>query len=279
MKFWKMQSAGNDYVYVDIRGEKTQADWPAVARLVSDRHFGIGSDGLVLLTEAGAGDCGMRIFNADGSEGSMCGNALCCIGRFLYEREQEEGRKEYWIETAAGLRIVQADRAECGVAVRVNMGSIRVEPRPVAVYLRRCMAAYRADAGNPHLVLFCGIPNAAEAEQFGRRLQKNSRYPDGCNVEFCEILARDCMQVLVWERGSGRTLACGSGAAAAFAAGRMLGLVDARVRMRMPGGELSLSEENGEVWLSGPAQTVFEGTCSPENCIPGRSFVSSGRRE
>lgn len=264
MKFLKMQVAGNDYVYMDIRDCAEDMEWPRLARQVSDRHFGIGADGLVLITASDAADCGMVMFNADGSEGRICGNALRCVGHYLYKTENYTDAADFLIETASGVRVVQVRPEEKEFMIRVNMGTAQIGDRPLPVRLRQRTPAYAVDVGNPHLVLFRRMLDETELMYYGPRLERHPQFPEGCNVEFCAVPERSRMQVLVWERGSGRTLSCGSGAVASFAAARKLGMVEQQVRLQMPGGEFRLSEEEGEIWLAGPAEVVFWGTIAED---------------
>lgn len=285
MELFKMQVAGNDYLFVDLRIQKdTDRDWRLLAGELSDRHFGLGADGLVLLRPSEQAACKMEFYNADGSTGKMCGTALACIGRYLKERMQEAEeewapdakkpdavQRGYRIETAGGLRSVEIFPEEDWKA-RIWMGNPTVWKRPCVVYAGRRIPAYRVQVGNPHLVLFASGLGDAELNRFGPGLSCHPVFPDGCNVEFVRLLGRSRMQVLVWERGSGRTLACGTGATAAFAAARALKLVPPDMNVEMPGGMLQASERDGAFWLESHPKEIFFGkleigACNSKNPV------------
>lgn len=258
MEFIKMQAAGNDYIYVDFRRDNREPDWRSFAKMASDRHFGIGGDGVVGIFPSGEADVKMRMWNADGSEGQICGNALRCVGLLLYMESEEEMVQEYLIDTADGVRTVRVLPREGEPVVQVNMGAA-VFGKRYTVRIQDRVIAYSVDMGNPHLVLFRRQLNRRELHRYGSRLSVHPAFPDGCNVEMVSVTSPRELQVLVWERGSGETLSCGSGAAAVFAISRVHGLVEDRVTVQMPGGTMQVFEQSGEIWLEGPARQVFRG--------------------
>lgn len=280
MELFKMQVAGNDYLFVDLRIQKeTETDWRLLAEEFSNRHFGLGADGLVLLRHSEQATCRMEFYNADGSTGKMCGTALACIGRYLKERMQEAEeewtqetkkgvvtQRGYRVETDSGLRSVEIFPQEDWKA-RIWMGKPVVWERPCIVYAGRRTPAYRVQAGNAHLVLFASGLGERELNRFGPGLSCHPVFPEGCNVEFVRLLGRNLMQVLVWERGSGRTLACGTGATAAFAAARALKLVPDAVEVEMPGGMLRVSEQDGDCFLESHPKEIFYGKLEIGGCI------------
>ena len=276
MRFVKLHGAGNDYIYVDAR--ERDMDWPDLARRVSDRHFGIGSDGLILLRESESADARMQMFNADGSEGMMCGNGIRCFVRFgLDSFALDDARSSFDIETASGVLNVRPIR-EGGVMTRasVSMGEPELRPSRVPVAasddLERVLNYPLAvdgneilvscvSMGNPHAVAFLDDPvDDYELTRIGPMVENHPFFPDRVNYEIVNVLSRDTMKVRVWERGSGITLACGTGACAVVVAARLNGLVDDDVTVQLPGGDLRVSwPGEGEVVMEGPVARVFEG--------------------
>ena len=276
MRFVKLHGAGNDYIYVDAR--ERDMDWPDLARRVSDRHFGIGADGLILLRESESADARMQMFNADGSEGMMCGNGIRCFVRFgLDSFALDDARSSFDIETASGVLNVRPIR-EGGVMTRasVSMGEPELRPSRVPVaapddmerVLNYPLAVDGSDIlvscvsmGNPHAVAFLDDPvDDYELTRIGPMVENHPFFPDRVNYEIVNVLSRDRMKVRVWERGSGITLACGTGACAAVVAARLNGLVDDDVTVELPGGDLRVSwPGDGEVVMEGPVARVFEG--------------------
>ena len=287
MRFVKMHGAGNDYIYVDARDSGSSgrspanSDWEDVARRVSDRHFGIGSDGLILLRGSDVADARMQMFNADGSEGMMCGNGIRCLVRFgLDVSALSPSQDTFDIETASGVLNVRPIW-DGGAMTRasVSMGAPRLAPAEVPVIAPEgCADAESAlelplsvggedlrlscvSMGNPHAVQF--MDSAVEdypLTTIGPMVERHPAFPEGVNFEIVNVLARDRMRVRVWERGSGITLACGTGACAAMVAARLRGLVGDEVAVEMPGGELSIFwNGGGEVVMEGPVERVFDG--------------------
>jgi diaminopimelate epimerase len=288
MDFIKMHGAGNDFIIVDA-GD-TYRDWSRTARAACDRHYGIGGDGLLLLLPSDTADFRMRVFNADGSEADICGNGLRCLVRYYIDREELDFTiGEVTVETMVGLRKAVISGTE-GKAVRIQTGMGRPafpeEEIPVEIIRNRgniidinSMLCYPlviestalelnlVNMGNPHAVHFhrgsvAGFP----LSRLGSQVERHEIFPRGVNFEVAQILDRGRIEARVWERGVGETLACGSGACAITVAARMGGYVDDKVEIILPGGALEVEwDGEGEVLLSGPAETVFTGQWPDEN--------------
>ena len=273
MKFTKMQGIGNDYVYIDCFEEKVK-DPAALAIRMSKPHFGIGSDGLVLIEASEHADFGMRIFNSDGSEAEMCGNAARCVGRYVRERGLTD-KDEITLSTKAGIRRLWPE-VSGGIVrrVKVDMGSPELNPRLIGVdlpgdlvlrhrvqILGQTLFITAVSLGNPHCVIFVRDPELMDLQTIGPMLENHSLFPKRTNVEFVRVVRRDCLQMRVWERGSGETLGCGTGACAALVASVLCGLSDRTAQVRLPGGNLELmwNPEDNCVYQSGPAEFVFDG--------------------
>lgn len=263
MQFTKMEGLGNDYIYINCL-EAFPEELSALAVRLSDRHFGVGGDGLICIGPGREGDFSMHMFNADGSRGMMCGNGIRCVGKYVYDKKLTRKRC-LTIDTDAGPRELRLEvRREQVVRVSVNMGRPEVSP-PREVRLEGSFFPVQlVSVGNPHAVVFCGDPDAIDLEREGPLLENCPSFPGRVNVEFATLLRPDLLDVRVWERGSGVTLACGTGACACFAAARSRGLCRDRAVVRLPGGELELCWEDGTVWMAGPARTVFEGELTEE---------------
>ena len=273
MKFTKMQGIGNDYVYIDCFEEQVK-DPAALAIRMSKPHFGIGSDGLVLIEASEHADFGMRIFNSDGSEAEMCGNAARCVGRYVRERGLTD-KDEITLSTKAGIRRLWPE-VSGGIVrrVKVDMGSPELNPRLIGVdlpgdlvlrhrvqILGQTLFITAVSLGNPHCVIFVRDPELMDLQTIGPMLENHSLFPNRANVEFVRVVRRDCLQMRVWERGSGETLGCGTGACAALVASVLCGLSDRTAQVRLPGGHLELmwNPEDNCVYQSGPAEFVFDG--------------------
>jgi diaminopimelate epimerase len=272
LPFTKMQGLGNDYVYVE-EFNAPLADPARLAVAVSDRHFGVGGDGLVLIGPSEKADFRMRIFNADGSEAEMCGNATRCIGKYVYEKGLT-AKTELTLETLAGIRIL-ALRAEGArvEAVRVHMGRPALAPADIPMeaggdsFVDRDIfvdgTTFRGTAvsmGNPHLVI--PVPDAAgfDLERFGPLCERHPWFPKRVNTEFVQVLDRGRIRMRVWERGSGETLACGTGACAALVACSLNGWTERKAVLELRGGELEIEwAEDGAVYMTGGATIVFSG--------------------
>lgn len=274
MRFTKMHGAGNDYVYVDCFQETAPDNLPELARTISNRHFGVGGDGLILIRPSSVADARMQMFNADGSEAEMCGNGLRCVAKYVHDHGICR-RDRLKIETGAGVLSV-ALAIEDGKAVRVtvDMGEPILEARRIPTTLDgqrvvnrplpvgdRTFQATCVSMGNPHCVIF--VPEATDelVLGLGPRIERDSQFPARTNVEFVEVLSRNELRQRTWERGSGETLACGTGASAVCVAGVLTGRTDRRVLIHLLGGDLELhwNEADGHVYKTGPAVEVFQG--------------------
>lgn len=271
--FAKMQGCGNDYVYVDGFHHDV-ADPAALAKRISDRRYGVGSDGLILILPSERADVRMRMWNSDGSESEMCGNGIRCVAKYAYERGLAPKRPHLTAETGAGILdldlLVEGGRVN---AVAVDMGKPRLERaeipmrgppgRVVEEEIRAGDRTFRATClsmGNPHCVIF--VPRAAdfEVERYGPLLERHEAFPNRANVEFVEVLSRREVVQRTWERGAGETWACGTGASAVCVAGVLAGKADREVLVHLKGGDLSIAwREDGHVTKTGPAVLVFEG--------------------
>ena len=273
MRFTKMQGIGNDYIYVNCF-EETVRNPGMLARRMSRRHYGVGGDGLVLIEPSDVADFGMRIFNSDGSESEMCGNACRCIGKYVYERGMTD-KTRVTLMTGAGLRLLELNVQDGKVrSVRVDMGTPELDPRKIPVDLPgeiilghrmelggMVYAIHGVSMGNPHCVLFVRNPDTADVEHIGPLLEHYPIFPNRTNVEFVQVEDRTHLRLRVWERGAGETLACGTGACAALVASVLTGRSDRDVSIELPGGELqvSWSAEDNHVYQEGPAEFVFDG--------------------
>jgi diaminopimelate epimerase len=281
MKFTKMHGAGNDYVYVDAHKEKI-ADPPALAVAISDRHTGVGSDGLILIAPSKKADFRMIMFNADGSEGSMCGNGIRCIGKYVYDHGLTK-KKAITVETKSGT--VSLDlRAKNGKVdlVTVDMGAARPVPKEFHVRADGAkslleesvdgFSGFVASMGNPHFVIPVESTESAPVTTKGPLIEKHSDFPSRVNVEFVQILSKTHVKQRTWERGSGETFACGSGACAVGFTLSRKGLTDRSVRIDLLGGSLQIDVDlDGRVRMTGPAVEVFSGD------YPTSAKASAGR--
>jgi diaminopimelate epimerase len=275
MRFAKLHGAGNDFIVVDAR--KLERDWPALAVAICDRHFGVGADGLLLVGASDAADLRMGLFNADGSEAEMSGNGIRCFIKYAVDRGLSKLRDgAISVETMAGVMTAEVALAEGHVeSARVAMGRPRFAPAdiPVAMDEAPPIQDYPLEVdgqtlrvtclsmGNPHAVHFLKSPvNDYPLAAVGPKVEHHPLFPNRVNFEVARILARDRIEMRVWERGVGETLACGSGSSAVMVAARLQSLVDERAELSLPGGSLTLEwDRQGEVYLTGPAVEVFEG--------------------
>lgn len=273
MRFTKMHGAGNDYVYVNAFAERLPDDLPALARAVSDRHRGIGSDGLILICPSERGDARMRMFNADGSESEMCGNGVRCVAKYVYDHGIAR-KDELRIETGRGVLTLQVFPEHGRVQrVRVNMGAPILRSADIPTTLPgdppvsapldvagRRIAVTCVSMGNPHCVTFVDEITDDWVHRIGPQIETHPAFPRKVNAEFIRVLSPREMQMRVWERGSGETLACGTGACASLVAAVLNGLTERTVLCHLPGGDLTLEwAESGEVYMTGPATEVFTG--------------------
>lgn len=271
MKFTKMHGCGNDYIYVDCTKEMIP-DPNGTALKLSDRHFGIGSDGLILVCPSEVADFRMAMYNSDGSEGAMCGNGIRCVAKFCYDKGLTD-KEEIAIETKAGIKYIQLT-IENGKAVkaRVDMGApmTRAEQIPVVGlgeevigksvnvdgrdWVMTCVSM-----GNPHAIVWCDDVTNLDIEKVGPGFHDHPMFPDRVNTEFAKVLDRNHVQMRVWERGAGETWACGTGACATAVACYLNGLTDRNVTIHLLGGDLEIEVAEDTVYMTGPATTVFEG--------------------
>ena len=288
MKFTKMQGCGNDYIYIDARS--MEADWPTLARAMSDRHFGVGGDGLILVLPSEVAHLRMRMFNADGSEGEMCGNGIRCFAKYAIERAIVEPQEEsLQVETLAGILTV-APIWENGsvIGARVSMGSPTLRPEQVPVKVEPNLAQRAGGAvinyplsigethlqltfvsmGNPHAVAFIQQPvDEFPLHAIGPQVEHHPMFPNRVNFEIVNVIGNGKLKARVWERGSGETMACGTGACAIAVAARLLDIMGSPAKVTpqiiditLPGGTLTITwDGEGEVYMEGPAVEVFEG--------------------
>lgn len=275
MKFTKMHGIGNDYVYVNCF-EETIADPSAVARFVSDRHFGIGSDGLILVKPSDVADCEMDMYNLDGSQGAMCGNGIRCVAKFAYDHGIVR-KKNITVNTKSGIKYLDLDIKDGKVSsVKVNMGSPILTAKMIPVVSDKEQVINQpldvngtvwnitaVSMGNPHAVTYMEDVNSLDIEKVGPMFENHINFPDRINTEFVKVIDRRTLQMRVWERGSGETLACGTGACAVAVASTLNGLVDEDVpiTVKLLGGDLQIlwNRQENLVYMTGPATTVFEG--------------------
>lgn len=273
MKFTKMQGLGNDYVYVNCLKEKVESP-SEMARRVSDRHFGVGSDGLILICPSECADFEMKMYNADGSRGEMCGNGIRCVGKYVYDYGLTD-QTEISVETLGGIKHLSLTVEEGKVAlVKVDMGSPIFVPEQIPVKVEGNHAVnvpisvdgdeYRMTCismGNPHAVVYLDDIQNMEIEKIGPKFEHHSCFPNRVNTEFARVLDRETVEMRVWERGSGETLACGTGACAVAVASMVNGLTEDCVTVQLLGGNLKIEwdREKNVVYMTGPATVVFDG--------------------
>lgn len=278
--FVKMQGAGNDYVYVDTLGTPTSVrlcgiDIPDLSRKISDRHFGVGGDGLIIISPSANADFRMRIFNSDGSEAQMCGNGTRCVAKYLYDRGFTD-KQEIHLETKAGIKVLylHIDKGEVSeVTVDMGFASLKRGEIPAAGSADETMTDEPVEAadkvflvtgvgmGNPHGVIFTDSLTDSLVWRYGKILENADIWPERGNIEFVEVLSKDRVRMRVWERGSGETLACGTGACASVVAAFIKGLTGPDVTVDLPGGSLRIHYDiqSGHVFMSGGAEFVVEG--------------------
>ena len=273
MIFTKMHGLGNDYVCINCFRERVE-DPPGFARTLCDRHYGIGADGLILICPSKVSDFKMEIYNSDGSVAGMCGNGIRCLRKDVYDYRLT-GKETLSIETKSGIRNMHLhiqDGKACGAMV--DMGVPRLNAHSIPILSEKDLVIndpievqeknYRMTGismGNPHAVIFSEEINGISLEETGRELEFHPRFPERANIEFCHVTARDRMEIRVWERGVGETLACGTGACAAVVASVLNDLTDEEVIVKLLGGELSVRWDRkvNHVFLEGPAVKVFDG--------------------
>lgn len=273
MKFTKMQGLGNDYVYVNCM-EQMVEDAAETARRVSDRHFGIGSDGLILICPSDKADFEMRMYNADGSRGEMCGNGIRCVGKYVYDYGLTD-KTSLSVETLGGIKHLFLEVEDGKVSlVKVDMGPAILEPEKIPVTAEggrvvdeplqvdgKTFRMTCVSMGNPHAVIYVDDVQGMDLEKTGPSFENHERFPNRINTEFAHVLDRNTVEMRVWERGSGETLACGTGACAVAVASILNGYTEDQVTVRLLGGDLKIEwdREANKVYMTGPAEVVFDG--------------------
>ena len=275
MKFTKMHGCGNDYVYVNGFEEKLENPSEAAVKL-SGRRFGIGSDGLILILPSDVADCRMEMFNADGSIGKMCGNGIRCVAKYVYDRGLVK-KDVLRVETRSGVKTLQL-RVEDGkvASVRVNMGQPELDPEKIPVLFSKDRMVDEevytpsgnvwrvtcVSMGNPHAVIFVDDVEGLNLPAIGPEMEKHAMFPERANIEFAQVTGPHEVQMRVWERGSGETLACGTGACACAVASVLTGKADRDVTVHLRGGDLHVfwDPDTDDVYMEGPAAFVFDGT-------------------
>lgn len=273
MRFTKMQGLGNDYVYVN--GFRETVDNPSETAIrVSNRNFGVGADGLILICPSEVADCQMVMYNADGSRGEMCGNGIRCVGKYMYDYGLTK-KTEISVETLAGIKYLELFVEDGKVSkVRVDMGSPILSPEQIPVKADKSIvlnepieaagSLYHMTAvsmGNPHAVVYVDDVEGMDLNRIGPHFENHERFPRRVNTEFCRVIDRHTVKMRVWERGSGETMACGTGACAVAVASILNGYTDDEVTVQLLGGDLLIrwDRQNDRVYMTGPAEVSFEG--------------------
>ncbi|MBM7582390.1 diaminopimelate epimerase [Caldicoprobacter guelmensis] len=277
IRFTKMHGLGNDYVYIDCVRQDCKAfmdNLPQIARLISDRHFGVGADGLVLILPSEVADFKMRMFNSDGSEAEMCGNAIRCVGKYVYDSGLTR-KTAVSIETLAGVKLLDMKVKDGKVQmVKVDMGQPILEPKRIPVQSDKeafinepidvegqTFKITCVSMGNPHAVIYVNNLAGLQLEKVGPKIENHPLFPNRVNVEFVQVIDRQTLKVRVWERGAGETMACGTGACAVLVASVLNGLSQRNATVKLLGGDLIIewNEDDGHVYMTGPAVKVFDG--------------------
>lgn len=273
MKFTKMQGLGNDYVYVNCFKE-TIENPPEMAKKVSNRNFGIGSDGLIMINPSDVADFEMEMYNADGSRSEMCGNGIRCVGKYVYDYGLTE-KEHISVETLAGIKYLDLTVEDGKVKlVKVDMGSPELVPENIPIVADRNRVIdepinvngteYRmtgVSMGNPHAVVYVEDVKGLDIETIGPAFENHERFPNRVNTEFVKVLDRNTVEMRVWERGSGETMACGTGACAVAVACILNGLTEDKVTVKLLGGDLQIEwdKEADKIYMTGPAEVSFDG--------------------
>ncbi len=280
MKFVKMEGIGNDYVYIDCTKEEIKNPHE-LAKKVSDRHFGIGSDGLILICNSDRADFKMKMFNSDGSEAEMCGNGIRCVGKFIYDNNLSK-KEELSIETLAGIKKLKLNIQDNKVStVTVDMGEPILKAQEIPIKNETKFKSNEGieynkvnlnikdvefeftcvSMGNPHAVTYIENTDNFDLEKYGKIAEIDEHFPKKVNAEFIQIIDKNNIKMRVWERGSGETLACGTGACASAVASYLNGLIDRNVNVHLLGGILNIkwNKEDNHIYMTGPATTVFTG--------------------
>lgn len=279
MKFTKMHGIGNDYIYFNCLDNDIK-DPNGLSIALSDRHFGVGGDGIVMIMRSEIADFRMRMFNADGSEGKMCGNATRCIGKYVYEKGLTD-KTEFTLETLGGIKVLKLNVSDGKViSVTVDMGKAILKPADIPVLLNGdCIVSKKTilagkeheitcvSMGNPHCVIFTKDIDNLNLEKIGPDYENDPIFPERVNTEFVEIIDNKTLKMRVWERGSGETWACGTGASAVCVAAVLNGICDydTDVLVKLRGGDLTINyKKDGTVYMTGPATFVFDGELEKE---------------
>ena len=279
MKFTKMHGIGNDYIYFNCLDNDIK-DPNGLSIALSDRHFGVGGDGIVMIMRSKVADFRMRMFNADGSEGKMCGNATRCIGKYVYEKGLTD-KTEFTLETLGGIKVLKLNVSDGKViSVTVDMGKAILKPADIPVLLDGdCIVSKKTtlagkeheitcvSMGNPHCVIFTKDIDNLNLEKIGPDYENDPIFPERVNTEFVEIIDNKTLKMRVWERGSGETWACGTGASAVCVAAVLNGICDydTDVLVKLRGGDLTINyKKDGTVYMTGPATFVFDGELEKE---------------
>ena len=273
MKFTKMHGLGNDYVYVNCFQEKIENP-SKVAKYVSDRHFGIGSDGLIMINPSEVADFEMEMYNADGSRGEMCGNGIRCVAKYVYDYGLTD-KTSISVETLGGIKYLDLTVKDGKVImVKVDMGTPILKTELIPIVADGDMVVnepiivdrteYRmtgVSMGNPHAVIYMDNIKDLNLDQLGPKFENHERFPKRINTEFVKFIDRHTLEMRVWERGSGETMACGTGACAVAVASILNGLTEEKVTVKLLGGDLQIEwdREEDKVYMTGPATTVFDG--------------------
>jgi len=291
MKFTKMHGTGNDYIYIDCFLETVENPEELAVKL-SDRHFGIGGDGIILILPSQIADCRMDMYNADGSQGRMCGNGIRCVAGYLFDHRRVHG-PEVTVETLSGIKRLKLNLENNSIVdITVDMGAPILVPKQIPVQPEQIPVRWEkakkdpsgfivsepieieggtwlvtcVSMGNPHAVIFVDDVAAAPVERVGKILEHHPAFPEGTNVEFIEMVNDSTIKMRVWERGSGETLACGTGACASVVACVLNGKTKREVCVKLTGGDLKIfwDETDGSVYMTGPAKQVFTGEVDPD---------------
>ena len=281
IKFTKMYGLGNDYVYIDAINQKIENE-SSLAKFVSNRHFGIGSDGLILICKSDIADFKMRMFNSDGSEAEMCGNGIRCVGKFIYDKGLTD-KTIVKIETLAGIKTLVLNTKDGKVeTARVDMGEPILEAEKIPVISKeqpvknleleaenKKFKFTCVSMGNPHAITIVENTKEFDVEKYGKILEVDKAFPKKANIEFAQIIDKENIKMRVWERGAGETLACGTGACATAVACNLNGLTGRKVNIELLGGTLKIewNEKDNHVYMTGPAVTVFDGELYEEAII------------
>lgn len=274
IKFTKMHGLGNDYVYIDCTEEQKIKNISSLAQFISNRHFGVGSDGLILICKSYIADFKMRMFNYDGTEAEMCGNGIRCVGKFVYDKGLTK-KDNITVETLAGIKKLKFNIKEGNVeTVEVDMGEPILEPDKIPVISEEAIVKNLkikarenefkftcVSMGNPHAITIVDNTKDFNIEKYGPVLEKDEHFPRRANIEFIELVDKNNIKMRVWERGAGETLACGTGACASVVACALNGYIENEANVELLGGTLKIrwDKENNHIYMTGPATTVFEG--------------------